>query len=320
MKRAAIVAALIASVLAGLGERATGSSAEPRQAHLLAAAPGTQTQEVTRDEQVVVRGDAFLVADRSQWWPGCLLALDGGMRSRLRANETAPWAIGADAPNRLGVDLRSDSTRASRAAPLRQPSLLQSCASVPRNRDGQQRRSSRQGAFSWPDWRRTSVASTDLGTGAGDSTSAVRGMDADGVRGAVRSDARDGGSDRSPTELDRTRSRTCRFQWVDRGTWTAREERRTASCVVSRWPVEGGLAKFIDVGQCESGWFRFASNGGNYLGLFQHDAESWFSRVRWAMPDGWRVGPWTNWANSRAQIVTTARMVHAGGWSPWSCA
>jgi hypothetical protein len=37
VKRAVVVAALIASVLAGLGERATGSSAEPRLAHLAAA-------------------------------------------------------------------------------------------------------------------------------------------------------------------------------------------------------------------------------------------------------------------------------------------
>ena len=46
MKRAVVVAALIASVLAGLGERATGSSAEPRQAHLLAAAPGDANRGV----------------------------------------------------------------------------------------------------------------------------------------------------------------------------------------------------------------------------------------------------------------------------------
>jgi hypothetical protein len=118
------------------------------------------------------------------------------------------------------------------------------------------------------------------------------------------------------------RERQCRFQWVDPGTWTAREERRTVACVVDRFgPVDGGIPKVEQVGSCESGWNRLASNGGRYLGLFQHSATYWPSRVAWAMPDGWRVGPWSSWRNSRAQIVVTVRMVHAsGGWGAWSCA
>jgi hypothetical protein len=77
----------------------------------------------------------------------------------------------------------------------------------------------------------------------------------------------------------------------------------------------------IAVGDCESHWYRFASNGGRYLGLFQHAASSWSGRVHSFMPDGWKVGPWTRWANSRSQIVTTVRMVNANhGWSAWSCA
>jgi hypothetical protein len=116
------------------------------------------------------------------------------------------------------------------------------------------------------------------------------------------------------------RERTCRFQWMDPGTWTAREEYRTSLCVLQRWPVSGGMAKFHQVGDCESGWSRLASNGGRYLGLFQHAAQYWSSRVSWAMPEMWRVGPWTRWKNSRSQIVTTARMVNGSGWGPWSCA
>ena len=117
------------------------------------------------------------------------------------------------------------------------------------------------------------------------------------------------------------RQRECRYQSLDKGTWTAREERLTASCVVSRWSVPGGLAHFVAIGQCESGWNRFASNAGRYLGVFQHAASYWPSRVNHAMPDGWKVGPWQRWTNSRSQIVTTARMVHgARNWSAWSCA
>lgn len=90
-------------------------------------------------------------------------------------------------------------------------------------------------------------------------------------------------------------------------------------CVLERWSVDGGLSKFRAVGDCESGWWRFANNGGSYLGLFQHAASSWYGRVSASMPTRWKVGPWTRWTNSRAQIVTTAVMVHNGGWSPWSC-
>jgi hypothetical protein len=133
----------------------------------------------------------------------------------------------------------------------------------------------------------------------------------------------------SGTQQQQIRERTCRFQWVDRATWTAREERRTLACVVDRFgPVEGGIPKVEQVGSCESGWNRYAENGDHdgrlepyeYLGLFQHEATSWAGRVEWAMPDGWRVGPWARWTNSRAQIVVTIRMVHASGWGAWSCA
>ena len=124
----------------------------------------------------------------------------------------------------------------------------------------------------------------------------------------------------SGTQQQQIRERTCRYQWVDRGTWTAREERRTLACVVDRFgPVDGGVPKVEQVGSCESGWNRLATNG-EYRGLFQHGATYWPGRVAWAMPDGWRVGPWSSWRNSRAQIVVTVRMVHASGWGAWSCA
>lgn len=116
------------------------------------------------------------------------------------------------------------------------------------------------------------------------------------------------------------RLRQCRFQWLDQAMWTAREERRTALCVLDRWPVPGGWTIFNRVADCESHWYRFASNGGDFLGLFQHQASAWPSRVVHYMPAGWRIGPWTRWANSRSAIVTTARMVHASwSWSAWSC-
>jgi hypothetical protein len=99
--------------------------------------------------------------------------------------------------------------------------------------------------------------------------------------------------------------------------WTNREERRTAFCVVHRWSVPGGLSKLISVGDCESGWYRFAYNDGGYGGLFQHDLDSWQYRVNSYEPKGWELKE--GWSNSRSQLVVTARMAHNDGdWGQWA--
>ena len=116
------------------------------------------------------------------------------------------------------------------------------------------------------------------------------------------------------------RERTCRFQSLERPIWTAREENLTAACVVRRLgPISGGLSKLLAVGSCESGWNRLASNGGRYLGIFQHAAAYWDGRTG-LVPERWRSGNWDSVWNTRAQIVVTVRMVKAGGWGPWGCA
>lgn len=119
-------------------------------------------------------------------------------------------------------------------------------------------------------------------------------------------------------EAGRWRYDECRFQSYREGVWTPLEERLTSECAIAKWSVSGGYARFYDVAACESGWNRFASNSGRYLGLFQHAAPYWRGRVNSLTPDGWELAP--SWTNSRTQIVVTARMVHGGGWGPWSCA
>jgi hypothetical protein len=115
------------------------------------------------------------------------------------------------------------------------------------------------------------------------------------------------------------RQEQCRFQGLDKGIWTQREEDRTTWCVLQRWPVPGGLIKFRSVIGCESGWWRLAYNaGGPYVGLAQHALASWYDRVRSYAPTWWHLRPW--WGNSRTMLVVTALMVRAVGWSPWSCA
>ncbi len=121
------------------------------------------------------------------------------------------------------------------------------------------------------------------------------------------------------TRLQEYRERQCRYQWVDPGTWTAREERRTALCVLDRWPVAGGWTTFRQVIGCESGWSRLAFNPvGPYVGLGQHALSAWSARVAAYGPSLWRLNP--RWENSRTMLTVTARMAHSMGWEPWSCA
>ena len=121
------------------------------------------------------------------------------------------------------------------------------------------------------------------------------------------------------THQHEMRVKQCRFQWVDPGTWTAKEERRTEACVLDRWSVPGGPSTFSRIIGCESGWNRLAYNpGGPYIGLGQHALSSWTSRVRTYSPPLWHLNP--NWRNSRTMLTITARMVHSMGWGQWSCA
>jgi hypothetical protein len=114
----------------------------------------------------------------------------------------------------------------------------------------------------------------------------------------------------------------CRFQTLDNAIWTAREEWLTARCAVEKFHPTS-LAEFDSIARCESGWWRFAVNGSpntGYVGLFQHDAESYVGRVHAFEPGSWEKGLSERWTNSRGQIVMSARMMAAVGLSPWACA
>ena len=114
------------------------------------------------------------------------------------------------------------------------------------------------------------------------------------------------------------RLKQCRFQWLDSAAWTAREERRTALCVLERWSVPGGFETFSRIIDCESHWYRLAYNPAGYVGLAQHSLSAWPYRVRSYSPPLWGLHP--GWRNSRTMLTVTARMVHSVGWGPWACA
>ena len=115
------------------------------------------------------------------------------------------------------------------------------------------------------------------------------------------------------------RERQCRYQWVDKGTWTAKEEHRTALCVLDHWTVPGGISTFTSVIGCESGWNRLAYNpAGPYIGLGQHALSAWTARLQSYSPPLWHLP--SSWRNSRTMLTITARMMHSEGLSAWGCA
>jgi hypothetical protein len=122
---------------------------------------------------------------------------------------------------------------------------------------------------------------------------------------------------RQKERIEREMRTDCQFEFVHDAHWTDWEERLTARCLVRKWSVPGGLPQLASVISCESGWWRFARNPSGYVGLGQHDAGAWPSRVRSWAPAHWDLNPY--WANSRSNLTVTVRMAHADGhWGQWS--
>jgi hypothetical protein len=115
------------------------------------------------------------------------------------------------------------------------------------------------------------------------------------------------------------RQAECRFGGIDEGGWTYREVRLSIECSVAKWTVYGGLPKAMSVAECESGLNAYASNGGRYLGVYQHAAAAWPSRQNSLNPDAWDKPIAESAFNGRANVVVAIRMAHSSGWGAWSC-
>jgi hypothetical protein len=123
----------------------------------------------------------------------------------------------------------------------------------------------------------------------------------------------------APTPARADRQRPCagprfRTDGVSRAV-ERRNARRTIRCAFGR-VVPGQADAAIRVASCESGLDDEASNGGSYLGLFQHARAYWPGRAR-ALPPRFspRVGPFHALANA----WSAAQMVRGSGWEAWSC-
>jgi hypothetical protein len=99
-------------------------------------------------------------------------------------------------------------------------------------------------------------------------------------------------------------------------------------CATNRWSVPGGTSTALRIADCESSFWPWASNGGRYLGVYQHTASSWPGRVDAYLKHRWfNDAQWERLHNvpsgaflARAQALLTARWAHRAGWSAWSCA
>lgn len=93
--------------------------------------------------------------------------------------------------------------------------------------------------------------------------------------------------------------------------------RRVILCAFRR-VAPGQGARAVDVARCESGLDDEASNGGRYLGTFQHARRYWPGRAR-SLPN-WVAGPSPGAFHALANAWAAARLVRSSGWSPWGCA
>lgn len=90
---------------------------------------------------------------------------------------------------------------------------------------------------------------------------------------------------------------------------------RLIRCAARTWRVPGGPDKAVAVAFCESRLDpTLRSESGTYVGVFQQSLRYWADRARIY---GFPGAPATD---GRANIIVSIRMVHVGGWSPWSCA
>ena len=123
-----------------------------------------------------------------------------------------------------------------------------------------------------------------------------------------------------PANANDWRMQECRYGGLTKGGWTQREVVLTIRCAVQKWSVDGGSDFAVQVAACESGLRADASNGGNYLGIYQHSARYWPTRLRTLAPAAWDKPLASSAFNARANVVVAIRMAHNGGWGPWGCA
>jgi hypothetical protein len=109
-----------------------------------------------------------------------------------------------------------------------------------------------------------------------------------------------------------------------------RKVKRLIRCAVAHWPVAGGVAKAYALAMRESGFWPWARNPDadsacqmppavmyGSCGVFQQLDRYWIHRAEALLRSRWfRRFPPSPY-NPRANVITSIRMAHNGGWAAW---
>lgn len=97
---------------------------------------------------------------------------------------------------------------------------------------------------------------------------------------------------------------------------------RLITCVFNRY-APGNVSTALYVADRESNLWPWAWNrSSDCRGLFQHKGPFWLDRVKAYLWRGWYPAATSRWPNvtalnPHANAIAAAKMVAAGGWSPW---
>jgi hypothetical protein len=111
-----------------------------------------------------------------------------------------------------------------------------------------------------------------------------------------------------PHEARRVSAKICDYDWRQ-GSWQVRQLIR---CAASHWSVPGGAQTALYIADRESNFEPGAYNPSGAAGIYQHLLSYWPGRATTFGFHGWSA------FNARANIIVTMKMVHHGGWGPWS--
>jgi soluble lytic murein transglycosylase-like protein len=112
----------------------------------------------------------------------------------------------------------------------------------------------------------------------------------------------------APMEARRVPAKICDHDWRQ-GPWQIRQLIR---CAARRWTVPGGAGMALYVADRESNFLPGAYNPSGAAGIYQHLLSYWPGRATTFGFHGWSA------FNARANIIVTMKMVHRGGWDPWT--
>lgn len=101
--------------------------------------------------------------------------------------------------------------------------------------------------------------------------------------------------------------------------WSVRDVKQLIRCAARKWRVSGGIRKALSVARCESGFDEHNYYAGHY-GVYQFLRSTFDSAISHMKKLIRRFNLHRNIWNARMNVIAAIKLVHGGGWGPWSCA